>query len=77
MTFEARNVQNYMKLWYATLCVLQIKHQQYQQYMDSLRAKRTTYFEASNVQNYKIMKSLWYAKRAANFETKNVQNCVK
>ena len=58
---EARNVQNYMKWWYARYKLSSIELEMSKQYIDELRAKRASNFEARNVQN--CMK-LWYARFA-------------
>ena len=62
--FEARNVQNCLKLWYARKAcrkLSSIELEMYKQYIDELRAKRASNFEARNVQNFV---KLWYAREA-------------
>ena len=62
--FEARNVQNCVKLWYARKAcrkLTSIVLKMYTQYVNELRAKRAANFEARNVQN---SVNLWYALKA-------------
>ena len=62
--FEARNVQNCVKLWYAREACRKLSSialEIYKHYVDELRANRAATFEARNVQN---CVKLWYAREA-------------